>query len=112
MSKLVTVERWTQAQGHEGYYWRMRTSAVSLLDIAAHLAAIPELLGEQLCAALFEEKDVLEVGVGPLGLSLASFYTDKQRIARLVKLEPLSQLPISDTRAWDEQWAASVVSWM
>src|SRR5687767_5475412 len=102
MGQSVSEARWTQAQGHEGCYWRTQTRVQSLLDTAAALAAVPGCLGDDLCGMLFHGKEVLELGVGPLGLSVASFYRHKDQITRLVKLEPLPQLSLYETPAAEE----------
>lgn len=107
----VSLDRWTAAQASELAYWR----GLDLREILRICAEKPEflaLLDDATQRDLFESKDVLEIGCGPLGLSLVSFTRHKAGLRRLVKAEPLPRLPIAETRAKDEIWAAPFLAWV
>ncbi|MFH7030260.1 MAG: hypothetical protein ACHBN1_34135 [Heteroscytonema crispum UTEX LB 1556] len=50
------------------------------------------MVGHQQIQSMFDDKEILEIGLGPLGISLASFYPEKHKIKRLVKAEPLKRV--------------------
>jgi SAM-dependent methyltransferase len=106
----VGAGRWAVAQQFESGYWT-EMGVTELLKICsekpaflAHLDGISEVA--------LKEKDVLEIGVGPLGLSVASFWHGKSSIRRLVKVEPLEWIRIDDTPASGEHWAGPFVDWL
>lgn len=111
MTAAVTRDRWSAAQAAELSYWR----SLDLREILRICAEKPEFLAliddaEQ--RALFHGKDVLEIGCGPLGLSLVSFSRHKSGLRRLVKAEPLPRLPLRETRLVDDAWAAPFLAWV
>lgn len=107
----ITKERWRKAQSAEAQYWK-GLDATELLRISAEKSAFMFLLGSERCASLFDGKDVLEIGAGPISLALASFYGDKKRICRLVKIDPLPRIRIFDTKLADEPWVAPFAQWV
>ncbi len=111
MTSGVTRDRWSAAQAAEFSYWR----SLDLREILRICAEKPEflsLLDEATQRALFAGKDVLEIGCGPLGLSLVSFSRQKTALRRLVKAEPLPRLPLRETQLARDAWAAPFLSWV
>lgn len=111
MTAAVTRDRWSAAQAAELSYWR----SLDLREILRICAEKPEflaLLDDATQRALFDGKDVLEIGCGPLGLSLVSFSRHKAGVRRLVKAEPLPRLPLRETRLSDDTWAAPFLAWV
>lgn len=107
----VSRDRWTAAQVAELSYWR----SLDLREILRICAEKPEflsLLDDGAQRQLFAGKDVLEIGCGPLALSLVSFSREKPALRRLVKAEPLPQLSIRETRLVDDAWAAPFLAWV
>jgi SAM-dependent methyltransferase len=110
MSQAISAERWERAQAAELDYWR----GMNLSELLRILAEKPEflaLIDDARLAALFRGKEVLEIGCGPLGIAIASFYRDKSAIRRLVKLEPLPRVALMDTSLAQNDWAAKLVEW-
>lgn len=106
----VSQKRWKDAQAAEASYWRS-LSVMELLRISAEKPMFLFVLGDAPCAELFDGKEILEIGTGPIGLSLASFYRFKDRIGRLVKIDPLPRIRLSETSLMQEQWARPFVEW-
>jgi len=107
----VTRDRWSAAQEAELSYWR----SLDLREILRICAEKPEflsLLAEATQKELLADKDVLEIGCGPLGLSLASFSRYKTGVRRLLKAEPLPRLGLRDTRLAEDAWAAPFLAWV
>ncbi len=111
MTGSVTTERWQKAQASERRYWD-GLDVAELLRICAEKPAFLKLLDGARLAALFDGKSVLEIGCGPLGMSVASFYAGKDRVARLVKAEPLARVRLARTGAAGASWAAPFVAWV
>jgi SAM-dependent methyltransferase len=111
MSALIDQQRWEQAQASEADYWR-GIDVSELLRIAAEKPAFLSMLPAKIKQSLFHGKDVLEIGVGPLGISLASFYPNKSELNRLVKVEPLPQVFLSDCQNISDQWASLFLQWL
>ncbi len=107
----VTIERWKEAQSAEALYWR-GLNAMELLRICSEKPIFLFVIGDGHCEALFDNKHILEIGVGPLGLSVASFYRHKDRIRKLVKVDPLPRVKLSETGLSNENWAAPFVQWV
>lgn len=84
----------------------------SLLAICAEKPAFLAMLDQGAHRELFADRDVLEIGCGPLGLSLASFSPYKASLRRLVKTEPLPQQPIRRASIPDDAWAAPFLAWV
>ena len=110
MTGEVSPARWAEAQAVENEYWRGLTLA-ELLRICAEKSLFLEALEPARLSALFEGKEVLEIGCGPLGLSVASFYTNKGTLKRLVKVEPLPHLAVAEIAAARVDWARAVIGW-
>ncbi|MGQ0664356.1 MAG: class I SAM-dependent methyltransferase [Pseudomonadota bacterium] len=111
MNKTATRERWTAAQAAERDYWRS-VDVRELLRICAEKPEFLSLVGEDEAERLFAGKDVLEIGCGPLGLSLVSFAPPTRALRRLVKAEPLPRLALGETRLGQQGWAAPFLAWV
>lgn len=111
MNDAVTSERWRRAQESEQQYWD-GLDVTELLRICAEKPAFLKYLDADILAALFDGREILEIGCGPLGVGLASFYPGKAAIRRLVKVEPLPRVAVSATGAAREPWAAPFVAWV
>lgn len=107
----ATHARWQNAQAAELRYWSGMTLA-ELLRICAEKPAFLEQLSTEQAALLFDGKDVLEIGCGPLGLSVASFYSRKHSIRRLVKSDPLPQVSLAETPVSAVEWARPFTAWV
>ncbi len=108
---VISPDRWSVAQAAELRYWQ----ALDLREILRICAEKPEflaLLDEPVQRALFAGREVLEIGCGPLGLSLVSFSRHKVGLKRLVKAEPLPRLPAQATRLAEDAWAAPFLAWV
>jgi SAM-dependent methyltransferase len=108
---LISPDRWTVAQAAELRYWQS-LDLREILRICAEKPDFLALLDDQVQYELFTRKEVLEIGCGPLGLSLASFSRHKTGLKRLVKAEPLPPLPTQATRAAGEGWASPFIAWV
>lgn len=107
----VTTQRWREAQSAEAGYWHGLT-VMELLRISAEKPIFLFTLGPELCSKLFDGKKILEIGVGPIGLSLASFYRHKERIQELIKTDPLSRIHLEESGLMEELWAAPFTRWV
>lgn len=107
----TSQERWQHAQNTELSYWQGMTLA-ELIHICGDIRGFLERLGQAGLVRLFDAKEVLEIGCGPLGLSLGCFYQDKRKIRRLVKVEPLPQVKLDETPARNADWAWPFVAWV
>jgi 2-polyprenyl-3-methyl-5-hydroxy-6-metoxy-1,4-benzoquinol methylase len=111
MTDQVATSRWKQAQVSEQSYWDVMNVA-ELLRICAEKPEFLNLFSEAALTELFADKAILEIGCGPLGIGLASFYKHKDKMKRYVKVEPLPRINIKDTCAATEEWATEFVSWV
>jgi SAM-dependent methyltransferase len=111
LTAAVTRDRWSAAQAAELSYWRS-LDLREILRICAEKPDFLALLDDSTQRALFHGKDVLEIGCGPLGLSVVSFSRHKAGVRRLVKAEPLPRLPLRETRLVDDTWAAPFLQWV
>jgi len=59
-----------------------------------------------------DDKDVLEIGVGPFGISLTSLYLGKSRIKRLVKVEPLPRILLTDLQGEERSLIEPLIHWL
>jgi SAM-dependent methyltransferase len=111
--KVPTVSnvRWGKAQSAEARFWEGIESR-GLLRICASLSEFLRAIGAARTSSLFDDKEVLEIGCGPLGISIASLYHGKERVRRLVKADPLPQLLLKDTAAASDKWARPLVDWV
>jgi SAM-dependent methyltransferase len=107
----ITQERWLAAQVAESNYWD-GFNVTELLRICAEKPAFLDSVGSQIILSLFDQREVLEIGVGPLGISIASFYANKRKIKRLVKVEPLERRLITDSLIMREVWAKAFLEWV
>jgi SAM-dependent methyltransferase len=112
MNTEVTDQRWNEAQFSESSYW-LNINVGELLRICAEKPEFLKLLPEDCLKDFFNDREVMEVGVGPLGISLASFYPFKDSITRLVKIEPLPQIQFTGLDAANtEKWAFPFLDWL
>lgn len=111
MTSGVTQDRWTAAQAAELSYWR-ELDLREILRICAEKPEFLSLIDDATQKRLFTGKDVLEIGCGPLGLSVVSFSRHKTGIRRLVKAEPLPRLPLRETKLVEDTWAAPFLTWV
>jgi SAM-dependent methyltransferase len=111
LTSAVTRDRWTAAQAAELSYWR-ELDLREILRICAEKPEFLSLIDDSTQRDLFTGKDVLEVGCGPLGLSVVSFSRHKGGLRRLVKAEPLPRLPLRETRLVDDKWASPFLDWV
>jgi SAM-dependent methyltransferase len=109
--KVIEQQRWELAQSSENAYWQSLT-ITELLRISAEKPAFLELLHVGLQQQLFDDREIMEIGVGPLGISLLSFYQNKQKIKQLTKIEPLPQQFLADFAVAHEQWATPLIQWL
>lgn len=109
--QAVEQKRWKEAQIAESQYWD-GINIPELLRICAEKPAFLEMIGNQALQLMLDRKDVLEIGVGPLGISLASFYSQKSQIQRLVKIEPLAKTSLTASSVMKEEWATLFLEWL
>jgi SAM-dependent methyltransferase len=109
--KVIKQPRWELAQSSEAAYWQGLT-VTELLRIAAEKPTFLELLQPTLLTEIFDGREILEIGVGPLGISLLSFYQHKNQIKHLTKVEPLPQRVLADCSVSQEQWASPLIQWL
>lgn len=83
-----------------------------LLEGAGTFANTIDILGAQRCAALFVERDVLDVGSGPWGLNLVALYSRLDRIKRWTAAEPLARQQIASAASGEGSWAAGFLDWL
>jgi SAM-dependent methyltransferase len=107
----VTRERWTEAQAAEARFWQ-GIEARGLLRICTSLSNFVYAIGNDRMSSLVDDKAVLEIGCGPLGISLVSLYHEKRRLRRLVKSDPLPQMDLIHTPAATDDWARPFVNWI
>lgn len=111
LTSAVTRDRWSAAQAAELSYWRS-LDLREILRICAEKPDFLALLEDPVQRELLTGKDVLEIGCGPLALSLVSFSRHKSGLRRLVKAEPLPRLPLRETRLAEDAWAAPFLAWV
>jgi SAM-dependent methyltransferase len=91
-------------------YWTS-VGVGELLRICSEKALLINALESGLLGSLFDGKDVLEIGVGAFGISLASFYPRKQFIQRLTKIDPLPSTPLGRANPNAGGWASGLLAW-
>lgn len=109
MTHAASDARWRDAQVAESRYWST-VGVGELLRLCAEKGLLIDRLDNDLATSLFDGKDVLEIGVGPLGISLASFYPKKHLIHRLIKIDPLPQTPLLSNLT-NKTWAWKYIEW-
>jgi hypothetical protein len=72
-------------QSSENAY-RQSLTIAELLRISAENSAFLEMLHAGLERQLFDDREIMEIGVVPLGISLLSCYQNKQEIKGLMKI--------------------------
>lgn len=107
----VSKTRWGEAQSAEASFWQ-GIEVRGLLRICATHSDYICAIGSERTSLLFDDKEVLEIGCGPLGISIASLYHGKQRLRRLVKSDPLPQIRLRNTPAAMDDWAHPFVAWL
>jgi len=109
----VTKERWQEAQEWESQLWQgMSADIPSLLGIPSDYVLLQRRIGADLMQTLLTDKDVLEIGVGPFGISLTSLYLGKSRIKRLVKVEPLPRIRLTDLQGEERSLIEPLIHWL
>ncbi|MBD2295372.1 methyltransferase domain-containing protein [Anabaena sphaerica FACHB-251] len=110
---MTTVKqaRWQAAQLAESQYWD-GMNITELLRICTEKPDFLSILSQEQLQYLFDDKEILEIGVGPLGISLASFYPEKHKIKKLVKLEPLARTLITESSLIQQIWARPFIDWI
>lgn len=111
MTNKIESSHWKKAQVSEQTYWD-KLNVNELLRICAEKPLFLALFSDTTLEKLFDNKDVLEIGCGPLGISLASFYKHKKKLNSLQKIDPLPRIEIKNTEAAKEDWASDFVSWV
>lgn len=104
-------ERWAAAQSSEISYWR-GLGGQEALRLCAEKADFFALLGDAAAIEFLADKTVLEIGCGPVAISIVSFAPCKHRVRQLVKTDPLPRLALRDTRLRSEAWAAPLLTWL
>lgn len=108
---IIDLKRWQAAQSSESQYWD-GINVSEMLRIFAEKPAFLEMIDSQDLELIFNDKKVLEIGVGPLGISLASFYSQKDKIKQLTKVEPLPQIALTESSIMSrEGWAEMFLQW-
>ena len=110
MTAPVTIERWREAQGAELRFWK-EMDFHELLKACAEKAEFWAQFEPANVATLITGKDVLEIGCGPLGLSVVSFSGLSRTARRLLKADPLARLSVRATRPSSAHWAARFIDW-
>ncbi len=111
MAAAVTTERWQEAQGAELSFWK-EMDFYELLQACAEKAEFWSRFEPAQLSGLIEGKDVLEIGCGPLGLSVVSFSGLSGAVRRLVKTDPLAHLDVRATRPGGARWADRFLGWI
>lgn len=111
MASTVTVERWRHAQSVELGFWKEMEFYELVTACAEKLEFWSQFDGREV-GTLLVGKDVLDIGCGPLGLSLVSFSGHGGAVRRLVKTDPLPRLAIRETRPSLQIWAKSFFDWL
>jgi SAM-dependent methyltransferase len=106
----VTAERWRKAQGAELSFWT-GMEFYELVKACAEKAEFWSRFDPVERSAMIAGKDVLEIGCGPLGLSVATF-SDTDPPRTLIKTDPLAQLSVRDTHAAQAREAAPFIDWV
>jgi SAM-dependent methyltransferase len=110
MAATVTAERWRKAQGAELSFWTVM-EFYELLKTCAEKAEFWSRFEPAQAASMIAGKDVLEIGCGPLGLSVVAL-CDTEMPRRLVKTDPLARLSIRDTQPAKTRAAARFIDWV
>lgn len=111
MTAAVTTERWQEAQSAELSFWK-EMDFYELLKACAEKAEFWSRFEPTQLSGLMEGKDVLEIGCGPLGLSVVSFSGLSRVVRRLVKTDPLAHLEVRATRPGAAKWADRFLGWI
>jgi SAM-dependent methyltransferase len=110
MTATVTAERWRKAQGAELAFWT-GMEFYELVKACAEKAEFWSLLEPTQQAAMIAGKDILEIGCGPLGVSVVAL-CDSDRPRHLVKTDPLPHLSVRDTHAAAARAAGPFIDWV
>lgn len=111
MATAVSVERWRTAQNAELGFWK-EMEFHELVQTCAEKSEFWNQIDRDRIATLLSGKDVLEIGCGPLGLSVATFSGLGSTTRRLVKADPLPALSVRETRPAREAWAGKFLDWI
>lgn len=108
---MVSESRWRQAQEYEKGFWG-GTSVATLAGTVSEHMQFWQRLDEQLLHLFLVDRTVLEIGAGPLGISVTSLHPLKSKIKRLIKVEPLPRVMFADRLRTCEAWARPFVDWV
>ncbi len=111
MSPTVSIERWRTAQSAELGFWK-NMEFHELVRACAEKAEFWSQIEPERITDLLAGKDVLEIGCGPLGVSVVSFSGFGSATRRLVKADPLPALSVHETRPAREAWGARFFEWI
>jgi len=109
MAAAVTTERWRKAQGAELCFWK-EMEFYELIKACAEKAEFWSRFDAAEISDMLAARDVLEIGCGPLGLSVVSFSGAAAR--KLVKTDPLPRLSVRETRPALTRPATRFIDWV
>jgi SAM-dependent methyltransferase len=109
MAATVTAERWRKAQGAELHFWT-DMEFYELLKTCAEKAEFWSCFDPAQVEAMISGKRVLEIGCGPLGVSVVAFCDARPQA--LVKTDPLARLSVRTTRPSRMRAAAQFIDWV
>lgn len=113
MTEQVSQERWQEAQAIEAQLWGgIVMDLPYLVQVVHDHLQFQQRLSLALLSQLLDQKEVLELGVGPLGLSLTSLYPDKARIKALVKVEPLPRIDLTQSALMGAPQTQKFLEWL
>lgn len=107
----VTKSRWLAAQEAELSFWR-DMEFYELVKSCAEKLEFWSVLDAGTIKPLLDAKDVLEIGCGPLGISVVSLSGLGDQVRRLVKIDPLPQLSLPETNPGRQIWATPFLAWV
>jgi len=110
MAVPVTTERWREAQGAELCFWQ-EMEFYELVKACAEKAEFWSRFGAHELTDMLADRDVLEIGCGPLGLSVVSF-SGAIMPRRLVKTDPLPRMSVRDIRPARAPHAGRFIDWI
>jgi SAM-dependent methyltransferase len=96
MSRAVSAERWSEAQQAEQTYWEgLRSEQAEFARILREKIDAASWLGQHADYTRLPDGDLLEIGIGPLGIGCIHFL-GPAGARRLVGIEPLGLIPLSE----------------
>jgi SAM-dependent methyltransferase len=110
MTATVTAERWRKAQGAELDFWT-GMEFYELVKSCAEKAEFWSRFEPAQQTTMISGKDVLEIGCGPLGLSVVAL-CDGEAPRRLIKTDPLPFLSVRKIHAAITRSAGPFIGWV